>query len=191
MGKARKSYAEMLPEDEEVLVSRIKVGDELAFKELFSTYYSSLCRFVSRLIQSREDVEDIVEDVFEKIWFNREKLDPEQSIKSYLFKSVRNKALNFIRDNHEKVVEREDRDFQVVSWSNPVQDTIDQDLAKAIEEAIEKLPQRCKLIFTLHRQDGLTYSEIADVLGIRVKTVENQIARAVKYLRKSLKDFIG
>gem|GEM_PF-168323 len=191
MRNLRGHPVETPPEHEEELVSKIKEGDQLAFKFLFRKYYSSLCRFTYRLVHSNEDVEDIVQSVFENIWINREKLDPGQSIRSYLFKSARNKALNNIRDNHEEAVDFGDKNLQVVSWQDSFQDMVDRELAAAVDEAIEKLPLKCKLVFTLNRQEGLSYSEIADVLGISKKTVENHIARAFDHLRKSLKDFIG
>lgn len=198
MQSFRTRQIEIIYESDNGLFERIKRGDQFAVKELFRRHYSGLCRFTYRLVHSREDVEDIVEGVFERIWLNREKLNLNQSIKSYLFKAVQNQAFDFLRrkENKNSVLSERFRsgdgeDFAVMSYSDPVQDMIDKDLATAISEAIKRLPHKCKLVWTLNRQEGLAYSEIADVLDISERTVENQIVRALKRLRKELKDFIG
>jgi RNA polymerase sigma-70 factor (ECF subfamily) len=186
----------MFSEAEDSLVSRIKGGDQFAVKELFRRYYSGLCRFTYRLVHTREDVEDIVEGVFEKIWLKREMLDPGQSIKSYLFKVAQNQAFDFLKNKGNRHIVLSEwipsgghEELKAVSSSDPVQDMTDKDLATAIGKAIEKLPRKCKMVFTLNRQEGLTYSEIADILNISERTVENQIVRALKHLRRDLRDF--
>jgi len=198
MQSFRTRQIEIIYESDNSLFERMKRGDHFAVEELFRRHYSGLCRFTNRMIHAKEDVEDIVEGVFERIWLNREKLNLNQSIKSYLFKAVQNQAFDFLRRKENKhsapsdrLPSRDREEFEVMSCSDPVQDMIDKDLAAAIGGAIERLPHKCRLVFTLNRQDGLTYSEIADVLDISERTVENQIVRALKHLRKDLKDFIG
>lgn len=198
MQSFRTRQIEIVYESDNNLFERIREGDQFAARELFRRHYSGLCRFAYRLVRSKEDVEDIVEGVFERIWLNREKLKLYQSIKSYLFKAVQNQALDFLRKKENKNFtlselsgSRNCEDLESVSSSDPVQDMIERDLAEAVNEAIERLPQRCRLVLTLNGQEGLTYSEIADVLEISERTVENQIVRALKHLRRDLKDFIG
>jgi RNA polymerase sigma-70 factor (ECF subfamily) len=174
------------------------MGDQFAVRELFRRHYSGLCRFTYRLVHSKEDVEDIVEGVFERIWLNREKLNLNQSIKSYLFKAAQNRSFDLLKrkaNTHHLLPEQfhslDSGEIEFASCSDPVQDMIDKDLACAVGEAIEKLPKKCRLIFTMNRQDGLTYTEIADILSISERTVENQIVRALRHLRRDLRDFIG
>jgi RNA polymerase sigma-70 factor (ECF subfamily) len=187
----RVRQVEVLSEPDTTLVSRIKSGDQFAVKELFRRYYSSLCRFTYKFIYSKEDVEDIVEGIFEKLWINRDKLDPSQPIKGYLFKSVRNQALDFLKNRKNRNARLGDEEYARESDQDPMKDLCDKDLAIAIQKAIERLPKKCRIVFTLNRQDGLTYSEIASVLEISEKTVENQIIRALKHLRKDLREYIG
>jgi len=198
MESFRTQHIELAYESDNSLFERIKRGDQFAVEELFRRHYGSLCRFAYGLVHSKEDVEDIVEGVFERIWLNREKLNLNQSIKSYLFKSAQNRSLDFLRKRAstqhlvpERLNSLDSDEIVVASFSDPVQDMIDKDLACAVSEAIERLPRKCRLIFTMNRQDGLTYSEIADILAISARTVENQIVRALGHLRKDLRDFIG
>jgi len=190
MQSFRTRQIEIIYESDDRLFERIKSGDQFAIKELFRRYYSSLCRLTHRFVYSKGDVEDIVEGVFEEIWLKRESLVLNQSIKPYLFKAARNQAFNFLKNKRRQPITVIDDDLELLSYSDPVQDMIEKDLAAAISEAIENLPQKCKLVFTLNRQDGLSYSEIAGVLNISERTVENQIVRALKLLRKDLKDFL-
>ena len=174
---------------EEDLIRRVNFGDQTAIETLFHTYYDGLCRFTERMINSKDDVEDLVQNIFVRIWLNKEEWNPKGSIKSYLFKAARNQALNFAkgRKTHEII---EDDAQVLTSHADPAEEMIDVETYERVSEAIEKLPHGCKLVFTLNRHNGLSYSEIADVLGISVKTVENQIARALKLLRKELADLV-
>lgn len=189
MQKFDSMQVEAAAESDFDLVARIRSGDQLAVRKLFRTYYSSLCRFTYRLVDSREDAEDIVESIFEKMWLNRATLDPSRSIKSYLFKAAQNQAVDWHKLKANNAAHFENDDLGAVSYSDPAQEAMEEEFAEAIKNAIEKLPERCKLVFTLNRQEGLTYAEIADVMGISVRTVENQIVRAMKHLKRALKDF--
>jgi len=198
MQSFRMRQIEILSESDGDLFERIRKGDQFAVKELFRRYYGNLCRFAYRSIHSRDDVEDIVEGVFEKVWLNRDKLNSIQSVKSYLFKAVQNQAIDFLRSKENKHVVFSERthsekemSLEVISCSDPFQDMTERDLAAAVAEAIENLPNKCKRVFTMNRQDSLKYSEIADVLNISERTVENQIVRALKHLKKELRDFLG
>ncbi len=196
MQSFRTRQIEILSEPESSLISKIKDGDKFAFKELFRRYYNSLYRFSHRFVCRDEDAEDIVESVFEKVWLNRGKLDPNQSVKSYLFKAVQNRALDFLRgrgNNHVlfsgSITSEDSEKLKIVSCSDPAQEMADREILTAAMEAIERLPRKCKLVFTLNKQEGLSYSEIADALNISKRTVANQIVRAIRHLRKDLRFF--
>ena len=176
-------------ESETGLLSRIQAGDQEAFAALFNSFHGPLCAFVYRYLAVRELAEEIVQDVFLYIWDRRETWLP-SSIKAYLFTAARNGALSYLR--HQHVVEQRGADsIQLFSGSVPsVEDQLDaSELVRAVQSAVNRLPTRCRLIFTLHREQGLKYSEIAEVLKLSPKTVEVQMGRALKSLRKSLADF--
>ena len=175
---------------EEDLVQRVNDGDQSAIEDLFDIYYDGLCKFVRRLTNSKDDVEDLVQDIFVRIWVNREDWSPKGSIKAYLFRSARNQAFNFLKSKNSIETIKCDGSELLTPRSDPAEKVIDTEISERIDKAIEKLPHRTKLVFTLNRQDGLSYSEIADVLEISMKTVENQIARALRHLRKELANLI-
>jgi RNA polymerase sigma-19 factor, ECF subfamily len=175
---------------EEDLIRRIRYGDQTGIEELFQTYYDGLCRFVSKLILSDDDVEDLVQDIFVHIWINRQSWNPKASLKKYLFKAAHNQSINFLKQKQRKVPTGNDDIFPSVSSFDPAKQAIDNDILSIVNKSIEKLPSKCKLVFTLNRQEGLSYSEIAIVLNISEKTVENQIMKALKHLRKDLKGLV-
>ena len=191
MYNLRVRQAEKFSRSEGELVEKIRGGDQFAFKELFKRRYAGLCRFAYRFIPSTDEVEDIVEAVFEKLWLNRERLDSSKSIEAYLFKAVKNQVYDNLKGRTRNFVPLGEDRVDDDSASDPVKELINRDLAIALRDAIESLPRRCKMVFTLSRQEHLTYSEIGETLGISVKTVENQMARAFRLLRKQLKDFTG
>lgn len=159
---------------------------EEAIEILFREYYTELCRAVIRIIPDPEIAEDIAQDVFFELWRKREVLDVQLSFGAYLRRAARNKALNYIRDQKIKP-EPEDqlpnRDEQQVDANHRLQL---QDLQQAIDRAIDTLPDRCREVFVLSRFEDMSYQEIADQLGISIKTVENQISKALRLLRNSL-----
>jgi RNA polymerase sigma-70 factor, Bacteroides expansion family 1 len=183
--------------DERALMARLSAGDGAAFTTLFERYYDALCAFAAGFLTSRAEAEEIVEDVFVRVWELRERLEVRDSMKSYLYAATRNRALNQLR--------RERLEWRWVNDETMCRDVpeaartehgIDDELyaadfARAIDVAVDRLPPRCRQVFLLHRQHGLTYSEIAVALGISPKTVENQLGRALKQLRTLLANFLS
>lgn len=135
--------------------------------------------------------ENIVQDVFLKIWENRTQLDPSGNIKSYLYTLVKNHALKQLR--HDEVVTRASGELVELAESPPSPDAVlgERDLRVAVRNAIDELPERCREIFSMSRFDNLRYSEIAEILDISPKTVETQMSRALKQLREHLSDFLS
>ncbi len=173
------------------IVVKIKHGDQSAFEELYRGYYDRLYRFTLNFVRSKENAKDVVQDVFVKVWLNKETLDAQQSIKAYLFMATKNRAVDFFKNKGNGLTDPDSDKAEAFSYSDPVQDMIDSDLEAAVREAIGRLPQKCKLVFKLSRQEGLTYREIADLFGISENTVEKQVVRALKHLKKSLKFFLA
>jgi RNA polymerase sigma-70 factor (family 1) len=181
-----------VPAADPVLLARIREGDEAAFVALFERYYDLLCAFARGYLRSADDAEEVVEDVFVRCWTLRTQLEIRDSVKAYLYTATRNHALNRLR--RERVWSRWLRSRRptdaVPGMSQPAADTGDElatsELAAAIDAAVQELPERCRQVFTLHRQHGLTYTEIAAVMRIAPKTVENQLGRALRLLRTRL-----
>ncbi len=174
------------------LAARIKLGDEQAFELLFRKYYVRLCAFANKFLNEPEDSKEIVQDVFAKIWEGRNDIDPEDSLKSYVFKIAQNLSINKLRRN--KVESKYTEILKLVYIENHEFSAHESFLAKELEEniahSIGNLPVECRKVFELSRYEGLKYKEIADTLNISVKTVEAQMSKALKFLRIELSDYL-
>ncbi|HQT90705.1 MAG TPA: RNA polymerase sigma-70 factor [Candidatus Kryptobacter bacterium] len=174
------------------LVERVRASDQLALEEIFNRYYDALCRFTMSLTHSRDDVEDLVQEIFVRIWINRTSWNPKGAINTYLFKAARNQSINFMKSKRESTSSnaQDDEELPSLDDEDPVKKINEKDAVAAVNQAIDKLPQKCRLVFTLNRWEGLSYAETAEILGISEKTVENQISHALKVLRRELSQFL-
>ncbi len=180
--------AKLLLEDEQ-WAEQIRNGDHEAFEALFLAYHSELVRFALIHVRSSEVAEDIVQNLFFHIWQGRTEWKPRGSLRAYLFGAVRNESLKILR--HERVIDRWRAGFiPRTDTSTPEDDIRYQQLIEAARKAVEGLPERRKLIFKLSRHQEMTYAEIAAVLGLSIKTVENQMVRALEYMRGRLAPLI-
>ncbi len=164
-------------------------GDEAAFTQLYLHYGKKLIQFAVSLIRSREIAEELVEDVFVKLWSNRERIREIDNLTVYLYVSVKNKALNALSSKaHELIAAPFDYLDTVMDEfaPDPYNLMITVEMMTRMREAIESLPPRCKLIFKLVREDGLKYKEVAEILNISVNTIDVQMAIAVKKICTSL-----
>ena len=161
------------------------------FELLFKEHYKNLCAYAYLFLKDADTSEDTVQEVFLKLWKNKEKISIETSLKSYLFRSVRNSCLNVIE--HLKVREGY-RESTTKGYESSQQPTIDQaivnELEQKIKETIEMLPTERRKIFMMSRYEGLKYREIAEELSISVKTVENQMYKALGFMRDHLKEYL-
>jgi RNA polymerase sigma-70 factor (ECF subfamily) len=171
-------------------VEKIRYGDAEAFEYLFKKYCQSLINFARYFVQDIQIAEDIIQDVFLKTWSNHTKLNPSLNIKTYLFTAVKHQALNHLR--HEKTKKNSIADLQlyIAPVKTPENGWKEKELTLSIQQAVKELPEKCRLIFIMNRFDQLTYTEIADILNLSIKTVETQMGRAFKYLRKKLNHFL-
>lgn len=157
-----------------------------AFKLMFESYYSYLCLVVYRMIPNKSLAEDLVQDVLYDIWRKRERLQINTSLKAYLRKATVNKTLNHIRDKKIKF-EEETEAIALKSHEVDILQELDaRDLQKKINQAVESLPDRCRIVFSLSRFEEMSYKEIAENLDISVKTVENQMSKALRIMRKHI-----
>ena len=177
---------------ESEIIEKIKTGDTKIFEVLFREYYYSLCRFTAGLIKSSSAAEDLVQEIFVKVWENRTKLNPNGSLKVYLYRASMNRALNYLK--HLKIV----NNWAEVSNSrpqkilpDPEQEFLRKELFSSINDAVKKLPEKCRTIFILQRKEGLTYKEISEVLNISVNTVETQMGRALKKMREIMFPYLS
>jgi len=161
--------------------------DKDAFEKLFREYFPPLMSFARKILVDEDDAREVVHKVFINLWEKREKIDLSTSLKSYLFTSVHNRSLNVIRDR--KKFSSEEVPEMAGEWDVSTQ-IESMELEEKINEAIESLPEKCRQIFKLNRFDGLKYSEIAIQLNISVKTVENQMSKALKILREKLLKYL-
>ena len=159
------------------------------FKKLYEDHYADLCRYGRKYIREMEKVEDIVHEVFINLWDKRTTIDTTKPVKSYLYRSVGNRCLNYIRDHKKFAVDSEMLDFSIEnSGSESMMEAME--LESKITGIIESLPGRCKEIFKLNRYEELKYKEIAEELNISIKTVEVQMSKALKILRLGLTDYL-
>jgi len=168
-----------------------KIRNKAEFEELFNANYSILCAYANGFLKDVDASEEIVQEVMFKVWVNRESLEITSSVRSYLFRAVRNGSLNMlkhvnIREEYKSAKEREDTSFQ----DSMEDEIIVSELDAKIRAAIDELPMERRKVFIMSRYDGMTYREIAEQLGISVKTVENQMSKALKYLREELAEYL-
>jgi RNA polymerase sigma-70 factor (ECF subfamily) len=161
------------------------------FDELFLAHYARLCQFAYRITRSRAAAEDIVQDLFLALWSRQGALDLADPL-PYLYASVRNRAITHGRRERWRFLTLTSRAADLVSERSPAAEESDLgELTVALERAVQALPGRRRLIFTLHREQHLTYAEIAATLEISIKTVETQMGRALKSLRQWLAPYVA
>ena len=168
---------------------RIKNGDEKAFRTVFYDNYSSLVHFAMRFLGDQAAAEDVVQDVFAKIWDGRSRLEDVHAVEAYLRQSVRNTSLNYLRKQR-RLSFTENQLDDVDQTSSIVDQLAGAELEERFKQALTTLPEGCRTIFLLKRMDGLSLKEIASKLAISTKTVENQITKARKLLAIQLQDYL-
>lgn len=165
----------------------IKKGDKKAFESVFKAYYQDLVNYSHQFIQLQAISEEIVQDVFVSYWERRDTVEIKSSLKSYLYRAVKNRTINYIRLQLPKDQKTSDIDEVPIMVA---EESGGEDLSllhKLISSEINKLPAKCRTIFLLSRTEGLSHKEIAEELDLSVKTIENQIGIALKRLREVLK----
>ena len=172
--------------DNEILVYHLKKGDELAYVYLVETYSKILFSYALCLTNNKAMAKDIIQDVFYQVWKSRKKLNSRYSLKGYLFKITynnyinqyhKNRAMNLLEHNYMDTLN------EVISDDNA--DLLERKIA-IVREGITNLPSKCKKVFLLSKDDGLTNNEIAEYLNISIKTVEGHLTKAYQLLRKNV-----
>lgn len=182
------------PDTERARVAAIRAGDVAAFEAVFLELYDDLLHFATALLNDEAAAEDIVDDAMGDLWIRRDTLDVHGTLRAYLFGAVRNRAMSVRR--HNITVDR----AQQLAWpliatlsgTLPISadaTVLDAELTTAVTKAIAALPPRAREALMLKHEQGLTYSEVAAVMGLSVKTVEIHIGRAFRGLREMLEEF--
>ncbi len=169
------------------IIGRIRQGDKQEFEKLFRSSYVSLVRYAKTMLRDHDAAEEIVQELFFRLWQDRQTLTVKSSLNGYLFRSVHNRALHYIE--HQKVVSRHVGEMTVRAepGSEPVTEAIYySELQTRVARVLERLPERCRLIFRMSRFEGLKYNEIADKLAVSLKTVEADMGKALREFRKAL-----
>ncbi|WP_081163857.1 RNA polymerase sigma-70 factor [Niastella populi] len=176
------------------LQERIALYEDMqAYHALYDLFFTNLHRFCFSFVKSSEAAEEIVSDVFIKLWQIRNKLMEIANLKVYLYQIAKNFCLNYITRHFKNPVARLDEiDIEaVISLDNPEELCISADIINTIQQTIKQLPPQCRLIFQMVKEDGMRYKEVADILHISVLTVRNQVAIAVKKIADTLPASIG
>jgi RNA polymerase sigma-70 factor (ECF subfamily) len=174
----------------------MRLGDVAAFERCFREYYDGLCAFATRFVNDRAIAEELVQDLFTHLWTSRARLEIRGSLRGYLYAAVRNRALNQRRRDaveEDWVASAGAADVLEIGSSgtpSPTPDVHSQmeatETTAQVNRAFNSLPERCRMVMHLRWRDQMSYAEIAGILGISVKGVENQLARGLKALRERL-----
>jgi len=176
----------ILLSDEE-LMSMIKADNMIAFDELYKKYCKRIYKFGYSILKSQEETENLVQEVFLNLWENRQKVEKDSSVKSYIFAITYNSAISIIR--------KKTREIKFIEYLQSLQGNLEEpvdlkleynELADKLDEIVNALPLRQKEVYLLHRVEGLKYNEIAQRLNLSVNTVENHMVRALKTIRFKL-----
>lgn len=174
------------PARDATLRERLRGGERGAVEELFRDHYAALVGFADGYVRSTAVAEELVQDVFLNLWRGRDHMEGEGTLRAYLFQAVRNRALNHLR--HARHVARHvaaaPREASAPALGDAL--VVEAELAVAARAAVDALPERCREVFLLSRGHNLSYAEIARALDISVKTVETQMGRALKAIRRAL-----
>lgn len=168
-------------------VEQLNTGDKQAFSEAFLIYYSALCYFSKKIVGDADSAEDIVEELFLKLWNRHEEFENEQHLKAFLYRSVKNASFNFI-----KLSQRSEQRNHVFTeqlgteQESCLHDIIHNEIAREIYQAIKELPLQCGKVISMSYLEGLSNQEIADKMGLSIQTIKNQKMRGLSLLRNRL-----
>jgi RNA polymerase sigma-70 factor, ECF subfamily len=176
--------------DTDILLA-IRQGNERVFETVFRKHYQALCNYACGILKDMDDAEEVVQSIFLKFWEQRQEIEINVSLKSYLYRAVHNTCLNRLK--HLKIQETYRQyvgEYLDVTYDTATETLDKYELESRISEALEKLPEQCRIIFKMSRFEELKYQEIANQLGLSIKTVENQIGKALKIMRTELADYL-
>lgn len=185
MKKSEKKYTEA------ELKAMLRANEEGVIDLLFREHYTHVCKAAYRILPDGNLIEDMAQDVFFELWKKRETININSSIGAYLKRAVINKTLNYIRSQKMKFSDVENHQQEFNTAADALTGLETEELSQVLYKAIDDLPNKCRIVFSLSRFEEMTYQEIAKQLDISPKTVENQISKALRLLRQALAEYRG
>ncbi len=176
---------------DEELINLLLQDSERAIELIFEQYYAYICKAVYKILPDRTLTEDLAQEVFLELWRKRQQLNISSSLKAYLRRAAVNRSLNYIRDQRIKFTDEAQAPPLESNVAGALQRLQADELQERIDQAIDALPDRCRIVFVLSRFEDMSYNEIAAQLDISSKTVENQISKALRLLRAALAPYLG
>lgn len=179
-------------EDDQLLILQLRQGEEHVFKKLFDTYWKSLFISAFRVLKDKKICEEIVQDIFIGIWKNRANLEIKVALDKYLYACVRYQVFNQLRKNQNNLrAEIFENLDERCTYENPESEVLYKELVQKVDSIVEELPEKCRLVYKMSREEQLSHKEISSRLNISTKTVENHITKALFVLRASLGGFLS
>jgi len=173
------------------IIQLLKRRDETGFEQVFKFYFKNLYRYALTIIQDHDQAEDIVQNVFYKLWDKMDSLNLPDSLAAYLYRAVYNESLNHLKHKKVKLTYQTHITRSMKGQTDGAhRKVMFSELERRLQKAINELPEQCRTIFQMSRFEELRYLDIAQRLGISVKTVENQMGKALKLLRTRLIDYL-
>lgn len=168
----------------------LREGDEKAFEKIYLNYYKKTLYFITGLVKSEDDAKELTQEVFIKLWTNRETLDPERSVHSYMYTIARNAAFNFLKHKLVEINYMNEYAAQNIETETSDEILFAKEMALLIEMSVGKMPAQRRKIYQMSRNEGLNNEEIATRLQISKKTVENQLSLALRELKRVIAGMI-
>lgn len=182
----------MLNEQLDDVLQRLQNGDRSALQVLFHQHHGMVCGVIHRFIQDHSTVEDLAQEVFVRFWEKREQIQINSSLQAYLRRMAINEALGYLRRSKHLYDEEITPQVTATGMDGSVEEKyLHTELEQSVRDAIDTLPPKCRTVFQLSRFEEMTYLEIADQMGISIKTVENQMGKALRVLRERLKGYLS
>jgi len=168
----------------------VDTGNAIAFEDLFKSHYKRLHAYACTIVKDEIMAEEMVQQVFYKLWEKKDRIQVQQSVTAYLYRSVYHESINYLRHVKVKSAYQSHAAYHTTHPENTSGMAALHELEQKLDTALKELPQQCRTIFQMSRFEELKYREIADQLGLSVKTVENQMGKALRLLRIKLADFL-
>lgn len=175
-----------------ILVQKIRVGNEKAFREIYDRYHVQMFYIAKKYVKIPALAEDAVQDIFVKLWMKRDRLDETKSIKGFLFTMLRNHVLNMLRDRKDEIVSVSDVNEKWLPRQNLTEDDmLYKEYHEILKQGINELSDRKREVFELRTLSGHSNSEVADILKINIRTVKTHYYNSSKFIRSYLKNHAG
>ncbi len=175
---------------DEYILGLLPTRDGEAMELMFRKYYAFLCLTIARVLKDEHTSEDLAQEVLMEVWRRRANINVNTSLRAYLRRAAVNRTLNYIRDRKIKWDDEDKLTMMASNATGVARELEGQDLEKTIHAAIDQLPDRCRLVFTLSRFEEMSNQQIADELEISIKTVENQMTKALRLLKEAISPYL-